>query len=327
MSAASITLMDHLRELRRRLIWSVVVVGIGATFGYIFRAAIIAFLQWPLHEPLYYTSPTGSFEFVMQVCLLVGFLIALPVVLYNALRFVEPALPRRFSRLELAAVVGLSFSLAVGGAAFGYYVSLPAAFRFFNSVGTSHLHPLISSDQYFRFVVAYLGTFALIFQLPLILLLIDRIKPMGPRQVRKWRKVVIVGAFAIAIITPSAPDPLSQVILAMPMILLYEATLLYLTVRGRRRSRRAARTQRIQEQVARSGPASVVHERKPAVAVADVAIGPPFYRPRSKIAVAASARQALRASGEAPVLDLRHHSLASPGSVLGPILDLRDAAG
>jgi sec-independent protein translocase protein TatC len=293
MSAAAVTLMDHLRELRRRLIASVVVVGVGAAIGYVFRAAIIAFLQRPLHEPLYYTSPTGSFEFVMQVCLLVGFLIALPVVLYNGLRFIEPALPRRFSRAALAAIIGISFGLAIGGAAFGYYVSLPAAFRFFTTVGTNRLHPLISIDQYFGFVVAYLGMFALIFQLPLIILLIDRIKPMGPRRMRKWRKFVVVGAFAVAIVTPSAPDPLSQVILALPIIILYEATLICLWVREHSR-------QRSQPQLASP---------------------PPVASPPHRLAASPPRRQTREVS------DLRHVQEPASVAVGGHILDLRKTTG
>jgi sec-independent protein translocase protein TatC len=124
---------------------------------------VITFLQRPLHEQLYYTSPTASFEFVMQVCLLCGFLSALPMFLYNTLRFIEPAFERCFSRQLLLTVIGSSLLLAAAGLTFGYYLTLPFALKFFSSVGTSSLHPLITVNEYFSFVVGYLATFAIVF--------------------------------------------------------------------------------------------------------------------------------------------------------------------
>lgn len=277
MKPAQPTLLDHIHELRLRFLLSAVVFAAGAALGYVFRGPVILFLQRPLHESLYYTTPMGSFEFVMQICGVVGLLVALPVIIYNLLRFIEPALSRQLSTRLLVGVVGLSFALAVAGAGFAYYVSLPAALHFFGSVGTSHLQPLISVDQYFRFVFAYLATFALVFQLPLILLLADHVTPLGPRGLRKWRKLVVVLAFAVALVSPSAPDPLSQVILALPIILLYEASLAIIWVRAACRGSTRARV----EQTVPSRP--VVARATTAVQTRVVALD---LRPRAHSAVA-----------------------------------------
>jgi sec-independent protein translocase protein TatC len=238
-AVAEQSLHQHLQELRRRGLWTFSVIAGGAGLGYYFRVRLIALLQRPLHQHLYYTSPTGSFEFTMKLCLLVGFVLALPVLLYHVLRYIEPAFQRRFSRPLICLVISLSLLLALGGIVFAYYVSLPAALRFFNSVNSSQITPLISVDEYFRFVFAYLVSFAVVFQLPLILLFIDHVTPLGPGSLGRCRKFVVVGAFAIAIITPSAPDPLSQIILALPIILLYEVTLLIIRVRHWRRRPKA----------------------------------------------------------------------------------------
>jgi sec-independent protein translocase protein TatC len=207
--------------------------------GYGLRGVIIAELQHPLGQQLFYTSPMGSFDFIMRICLLVGFLIALPVFCYNLLRFIEPALPGALSLWAVLAIIACSYALAVAGVAFAYFVCLPAALHFFGTVGTSNVHPLISIDRYASFVFGYFAMFALIFQLPLLLLLINGITPLGPRGLRAWRKWVIVSAFAVALVAPSAPDPLSQVILAVPIIVLYEASIWLVWLANRRRGRMA----------------------------------------------------------------------------------------
>lgn len=221
-----LTVLEHLHELWLRLISSVVVAFIGGGVAYFFRLQIINFLQRPLHEKLYYTSPMGSFQFVMQVCLLVGVILALPMLIYNVLRFIEPAFEKQFSKGLLFGVLLSSLTLAALGVAFGYYLTLPFALRFFSSVGTSTLHPLISVNEYFSFILGYLATFAIVFQLPLLLLFINHITPFKPGGLTKWRKHVYVGSFAISLIMPSSPDPLSQVSLAIPIIALYELSIL-----------------------------------------------------------------------------------------------------
>jgi sec-independent protein translocase protein TatC len=213
---------EHLQELGRRLLYPLAILIAGSILAYVVREPIIAFLRHPLGQPLYYTSPTGSFEFVMQICLLVGFLLALPVLCYNLIRFIEPALSRPLSRRGIAGLLLASYGLSLTGAAFGYYLSLPAALHFFGLIGTSNLQPLISVNQYLSFLLGHLATFAALFQLPLILLFINRFTPLTPAHFSKARKFVIVGAFALALIIPAAPDPLSQTIIAFPIIGLYE---------------------------------------------------------------------------------------------------------
>ena len=285
-SSVQITLMDHVRELRRRLIWCVGVFLLGGMAGYIWRAEIISFLQSPLHQQLYYTSPAGSFNVIMQVCAVAGLILALPVIVFHLLRFAEPALLRPLPKRLLTSVVISSLILATGGAAFAYYLSLPVALQFFGSVGTSHLEALISVDTYFRFVFTYLTAFAIIFQLPLVLLVIDHIFPLGPGTLRKWRKFVVVGAFGLALITPTAPDPLSQLFLAVPIIGLYELSIFAIWLRLGRRPKPAPE---LAPAAAKSAPtipsvASGVPRRAlpPALPVLDLrGRQPEYFRPAS----------------------------------------------
>jgi sec-independent protein translocase protein TatC len=230
--------IQHVQELRRRLAWSALVLGAGAVLGYILRDPLLDWLQAPLHGNLYYTKITGAFDFLMLACLLVGLLCAIPVIVYNLISFVRPALPRPVSRRQIAALVTASSCLTIGGAAFAYYLSLPTVFHFLSTIDVSHLHPLIAADSYLTFVITYLAVFALIFQLPLILLFIDSVTPLPPARLRKWRKWVILGAFTAALVLPIAPDPVSQILLALPVVVLYEVSL-WLVVLANLRRRRA----------------------------------------------------------------------------------------
>jgi sec-independent protein translocase protein TatC len=298
--------MEHVRELRGRLLWTFAVFLVGAVIGYLIRSEVIGYLQRPLHEALYYTTPTGSFEFVMKVCGIVGLIAALPVLVFNFLRFIEPALPRRLTKRMMVAAVSLSYALAIGGAAFAYYISLPAALNFFATVSASSLKPLIGADQYFRFVFAYLATFSVVFQLPLLLFITDNITPLRPDMLRKARKWVVAGAFGVALLTP-APDPLSQAILAVPIIVLYEASVIVIRLRATRR----ARLRRATEKTAVAAPV-------PAQAAAPTPAKP--LKPRPVHATRAMPRNRVAAKS----LDLRGGQVTPPAPQ--HVLDLRKLA-
>jgi sec-independent protein translocase protein TatC len=199
---------------------------VGSAIGSVFREPVITALQRPLGQELFYTSPQGGFDFVVRVSMLIGLFLTLPVAVYNLLRFIEPALSRPLGRRLPVLAVSSSVVLTLAGAAFAYFVGLAAALHFFASVGSPDLHALIGADRYFSFVLAYVATFAVVFHLPLLLLLINHVTPLGPGALTRWRKWVIVGSFAVALVIPSAPDPLSQVILAIPLIALYELSIL-----------------------------------------------------------------------------------------------------
>lgn len=230
--------LEHVHELRRRLGVCAGVVALGAGVGYIEREPILSWLQAPLHGSLYYSDVMGAFNFIMQACLMLGVLCAVPVLVYNLVAFVRPALPRPVSRRQIIGLVAASSALTVGGAAFAYYISLPIVLHFLSSIDVSHLHPLIAANSYLSFVLNYLAVFAIIFQLPLIILFIDRIRPIPPSVLKKFRKWVVIGAFGSALILPIAPDPLSQMSLALPIVVLYEFTLWLIVIAHHRRGRR-----------------------------------------------------------------------------------------
>lgn len=217
---AKLTFAEHVSELRRRLMWSSLFVLVGAGIGYAMHDTLLVILQQPLSETLYYTTPTGAFGFIIKVCTVFGLIMALPALTYNGFAYFEPLIKAGTRRL-LIGYVFISVLLAAAGILFAYFVSLPAALHFLINFGGGGIEAIITANEYFNFVLAYLAGFALLFELPLILAFINRIKPLTPSKLIGGTRYVILGSFiAAAIITPT-PDPMNQLLMAGPVILLY----------------------------------------------------------------------------------------------------------
>ncbi len=215
------TFSGHLKELRRRFIWIGLVLVAGGIAGLVFNNQIQTIIIKPLGQTLYYTSPVGGLGFSLQICLLVGIIAAAPVLIYQLLRFVQPVSTKITSKLMFV-VLPSSLLLATMGIAFAYFISLPSALKFLTGFGSDSIHALITVNEYMTFVTAYLAGCALIFQLPLVFLLINRIKPLPPKSLTRLQKPVIIGSFIVAAILTPTPDPINQLIMVAPMILLFE---------------------------------------------------------------------------------------------------------
>lgn len=217
--------IEHFYELRRRLLICSVFIAIGAGIGYWLNDWLLAFIQQPLGQKLFYTSPTGGFSFVFMLCVFFGVVFALPCIIYQIIAFLKPVLPRT-SRRAMFIYPICSIVLAALGIAFAYNLSLPASLHFLANFGGSNIESLITTDTYFSFALSYIGGFAILFQLPLILIIINRITPLKPGRLMKWQRYVIVASFiGAAMITPT-PDPFNQLLMAGPIIILYQLSIL-----------------------------------------------------------------------------------------------------
>lgn len=237
-----LTFLEHVHELRRRLMWPALALMVSGSLGYIFHAAIIAFLKQPLHQNLYYTTPAGNFNFIMKICVITGIVVAIPLLVYNLVTFIEPAIQKTIRKKSITTVSLLSLVLGVAGAAFAYYVVVPMSLRFFMGFSISGIKPLISADDYLSFILTCILSFILMFQLPLLILFINHIKPLQPRKLLKYERHVIVGSLVVALVLPFTYDPLTQFLIAAPIIILYNLSvvLVWLANRGVRK-REAAR--------------------------------------------------------------------------------------
>lgn len=231
----------HVKELRRRLFWSCAALGIGGAIGFIWREPVVNWLQKPLHLPLYYNSPSGSFMFMMKVSFLIGLVVALPMIVYHLVRFIEPAFEAKVSTRRVMVIMAVSLGLTAAGCIFAYYVIAPMALHFFAGFTTPGIHPLIAANDYFNFMLGCLITFAIIFQLPLLLLFFDFISPLPPAKLLHYERHVIVGSLVVAVLLPFTYDPLTQLVMAVPIILLYNISIVLIVMVHRRRARRRAR--------------------------------------------------------------------------------------
>ena len=223
------TFIEHLAELRKRLIISLIAVGIGFGICYYFSQNIFDFLMIPLYKVLpagatmIFTTPSEAFFTYMKVGLLAGVFVASPIVLYQIWLFVAPALYRREKRYAIP-FIGSATLLFIGGAAFGYFIAVPTIFKFFMGFATDFIVPAPKLKETLSFSCMLLLTFGLSFELPLFLFFLTRVGVVKTETLARNRGYVIVGIFIVAaVLTP--PDVASQFMMAAPLVVLYEASI------------------------------------------------------------------------------------------------------
>jgi sec-independent protein translocase protein TatC len=258
-------MIHHIREIQLRLLSVVAVLIAGMIVGYFFYEPLFEFIKAPLSGPLHYMSPAGSFTFIFQICLAVGIVLSLPVAVYNVIMFVQPALERRLSRRRVYVTTFTSLILVVAGAAFGFLLIIPLALKFFSGFQISGLEAIISADEYLRFVVSITITFVLIFQLPLLMSLADYIKPMPPGKMLKFEKFIVLGSIFIALVVPFANDLAVQMLVASPIIILYNVSIVVVLIQH---AFRARQVRKLAKQEAKMKKAQPRYERAASTPIA-----------------------------------------------------------
>lgn len=228
--------MDHVRELQGRLFAVAITFIVFSAAAYPFFDRIANFLLAPLgkdHE-LVYLTPGGAFSFIIQVCMYVGFVVALPVVIYHVYRFIMPVMNKVTLKMAIL-YTAMSFVLAIAGMLFAYYVSLPAALYFLTSFNLYHINPMLTIDSYFSFIMTYMLVGALLFQIPLLMLLINGVTPLKPKQLMQHQGKILLGSFIVAALVSPTPDALNQILLASPMVVMYQVGVVLVWLKNRRR--------------------------------------------------------------------------------------------
>ena len=240
------SLIEHLKELRNRLLRAAVAIVIGAVVGWIFYEKIFSFLTVPYCDvveakrqtcALTSFDPLEPFGFRAQVAGYSGIFIALPVIFYQLWRFIAPGLYRK-EKAYAATFVALSTTLFVSGAAVAY-LTLPKALEFLLTIGGEGIDNLTNVTKYTTLVLFTMAAFGVGFEFPILLIALQFVGVVQPSTLSKWRREAIVGITALAaIITPSG-DPISMFALAIPLYVFYEASILAgrLIVRRREKAR------------------------------------------------------------------------------------------
>lgn len=236
-------LIEHLIELRQRLLWSVAALAVAFGVSMFFADEIFGILVQPLTDAfpagegtLIYTKLYEAFFVEIKVAMFAAFFLAFPIISNQLWAFVAPGLYAKEKKAFLPFLVATPV-LFVAGASLAYFIVMPTAFRFFlgfeGPVGGMRQEALPAMGDYLSLVMQFILAFGVCFQLPVLLLLLNRAGIVSREQLKGMRRYMIVGAFALAaILTP--PDVVSQLMLGIPLILLYEISLLIMWVTERK---------------------------------------------------------------------------------------------
>ena len=246
MEASRAPLLDHLIELRRRLLWCLAALVVAFGVAYYFVEPIFSFLVQPLlaagQDRLIFTQMFEAFFVQLKVALFSAIMIAFPVIATQLWLFVAPGLYSKEKRALLPFLLATPVLFGIGAAG-AYYGAIPVALTFLlgfeGNIGGVEQEALPGVGNYLDFVMHFMLAFGISFQLPILMMLLERVGIVTLAQLRAARRYVIVAVFIIAaIFTP--PDVISQLLLAIPLILLYEAALVVIAITARRKAAKDA---------------------------------------------------------------------------------------
>jgi sec-independent protein translocase protein TatC len=260
---AEMPFLDHLEELRWRILWSLlaIVAGVIAAFVVLQRFDIFRFLEGPIlpylgGNKLKYTHPADPFSVLISASFTIGIVIALPVILYQVWAFLAPALYKHEKRVVLPVIFG-AIALFVSGVSLSFYVVLPLAIKWLMGIAqnTDALEPMITYRDYFSFAVNMSLAFGLCFELPIVILLLATLGLVTPEFLRRYRRHALV----LCVVTGALLSPgdllWTTLLLAAPLYVLYELSVI-LTVMVYRRRRKAAAKLAAEEAAAADAEAS-----------------------------------------------------------------------
>ena len=246
------SLRDHIAELRSRLLKALFFVAVGAVVGWILYPQIIEFLKQPYCDlpvdrrfqngsggcQLIFTSPLDGFMLRLKIGAISGIVLAAPFWLYQLWAFVTPGLHKRERRWTITFVVASSL-LFVAGAFLAYLTIENALALLVNLAGNSTL-AVLDIVKYMSFVTSMLLVFGVAFELPLLVVMLNLVGVLSAARLRRWQRLAVFGIFVFAAVATPSQDPLSMLMLAIPMAALFEVAVLLATIHDRRKARREA---------------------------------------------------------------------------------------
>ena len=245
---AEMPFLDHLEELRWRIIWSLIAVVLGVVGAFIIlqQFDIFKFLERPilpyLHgNKLKYTHPADPFSVLISASFTIGIVIALPVILYQVWAFLAPALYKHEKRLVLPVIFG-AIALFVSGVALSFFVVLPLAIGWLMNIAanTDALEPMITYREYFSFAVNMSLAFGLCFELPIVILALATLGIVTPEFLRRYRRHALVLCVVAGALLSPGDLVWTTILLAAPLYLLYELSVVLTVIVYRRRRKRQA---------------------------------------------------------------------------------------
>ena len=231
------TLVEHLEELRERIFICLGALILGGVVTYIFHHRVLDWLNRPL--PAHVDKPTTfgvaePFLTVLKISMFGGFLLALPIILWQVWSFFAPAIDEGQNR-RIRIFVAFASALLVGGIFFGYFVTLPAAIHYLTNYDKDQFNILLRAKDYYSFVTMVLLAMAIVFQLPIFVMALVRLGILSTRQLRRNRRI---GYFVVVVVAVALPgiDPFTTTLEALPLLLLFEGSIWLSVLMERRES-------------------------------------------------------------------------------------------
>lgn len=228
-TADRMTLVEHLTELRRRLIISALAIAAGAILGFVLYGPILSFLSGPYHDitggqKLIVTDPLEAFATRLKIAAWAGLFFASPIVLFQFWRFITPGLHPKEKRYAIPFIVA-SVLLFLMGAVVAL-ITLKPALQFLKSVGGTDLDPFYRAGPYLSLVMLMIVAFGIAFEFPILLVFLELAGVVSSKKLRKWRRPAVVIIVAVAAVITPSQDPYSLFAMAVPMYIFYEAAIL-----------------------------------------------------------------------------------------------------
>ncbi|TES89158.1 MAG: twin-arginine translocase subunit TatC [Dehalococcoidia bacterium] len=222
---SKLSILDHLQELRQRLIKSVIAVAVASVIAFIFYEWIFYILKLPTEGlNLIYIEMTEMLGTIMKVCLIAGIILAMPYLVYHGIMFVSPALTPKEKKYVYFILPWIAL-MFTGGVVFSYFVLIPPATRFLISFGSGIASPEIRVGNYISVVARLLLAIGIVFEMPVITTFLARVGVLKPKWLSDHRKTAIIFAFILAAIITPTFDPINQSLVAIPLIILYEMSI------------------------------------------------------------------------------------------------------
>jgi sec-independent protein translocase protein TatC len=222
---SKLSILDHLQELRQRLIKSVIAIAVASVIAFIFYEWIFYILKLPTEGlNLIYIEMTEMLGTIMKVCLIAGIILAMPYLVYHGIMFVSPALTPKEKKYVYFILPWIAL-MFTGGVVFSYFVLIPPATRFLISFGSGIATPEIRVGNYISVVARLLLAIGIVFEMPVITTFLARVGVLKPKWLSDHRKTAIIFAFILAAIITPTFDPINQSLVAIPLIILYEMSI------------------------------------------------------------------------------------------------------
>lgn len=244
-SGAEMPFLDHLEELRWRIIWSIVALAIGVVLGFVIvlKLNLLHVLQQPIApflggHKLVYTHPGDTFSITLNTALVVGIVIASPVIIYQVWAFLSPALYRHERRVVVPVILG-AVLLFVMGVALAYFFVLPMTLRFLLNFQVESLEPMITASDYFSLVTILVLAMGAVFELPVVILALAALGLVTPKFLSRFRKYALVLSYVVAAFITPGDLFITTLALTLPLYLLYELSVLLAHLVFRKRTSRS----------------------------------------------------------------------------------------